>query len=141
MGRLFREVMAIVRITFGVLLRNIKKIDVNIRNCGRGGRRCRFMEFFLRLTAVLRSTLRLRHARSSSVYARRYCEQKGNEGIVTLSPLSSVLPPKILSSLLSKFCKNVPRARIKRVPPYVVSPRPRFECRNFGATHSAIKLR
>ena len=39
------------------------------------------MGFFLRLTAVLRSILRLRHARPSSVYARRCCEQGGSRGL------------------------------------------------------------
>jgi len=45
------------------------------------------MGFFLRLVAVPRSTLRLRHTRPSSVYARRYCElARESLAITLLSP-------------------------------------------------------
>lgn len=63
-----------------VLLHNVRKIDVNIRNCRERGRAAVLWDIFLRLTAVPRSTLRLRHARPSSVYARTREREGGGRG-------------------------------------------------------------
>lgn len=87
--------------------------------------------------AVLRSTLRLRHTRDPRAFTRATLswfsrgdgglqarggkgeeqEEEGEEEGVMLPPeCRGGGPPKFLSSFLSKFCKSVPRARIKRLP-------------------------
>lgn len=106
------------------------------------------MGFFLRLTAVPRSTLRLRHARPSNVYPRRRCEQGGSRGrggeveavtftvgIECNSLRNSPRPPCFPNSAkVSHVCAH------KVFPPrphrHVASLRPArfFEGRKFGAT-------
>jgi hypothetical protein len=93
------------------------------------------MGFFLRLVAVPRSTLRLRHTRPSSVYARRYCElarESGGAGYyAALSPSAAgsrggkrraAASPRMLGISgrfwLSEFRKSVfPRVCARVKPP------------------------
>lgn len=131
-----------------VLLHNIRKIDVNIRNCrsGREGATVLWDSFYdLRQSCVLLCVYVMRDPRAFTRAAIANKRGKRTEAeAVTLSPVSSVRPPKFPSSLLSKFCKSVPRAHIKcpsSLLLLVASLRPRFESRNFGATpatHSAM---
>lgn len=157
-GQLFRNKRGVfsakvMTIVWRVPLYNIRKIDVNIRNCqeegetrGREGTVLWDSFYDLWQSCVLLCVYVMRDPRAftRAAIASIGGGSRGRGGreaeAVTLSPVSELRSLRnFRRSSLSKFCKSVPRARIKCFPPpSSTSSTLRhcigvFENRNFGA--------